>query len=161
MEDETLPKREWLRHAVPASISDRNPVFFITVCCRDRGRNLLARQTVWDCMLEAVELRNQNGSWECPLFLAMPDHVHGIISLDRAEDLTRIVASWKRWIAVKADVVWQKGFFDHRLRSSLAAREKSAYILQNPVREGLVPKAEDWPYRFVNATWIDPEDLGS
>jgi len=40
----------------------------------------------------------------------------------------------------------QKDFFEHRLRSDESAQEKSDYILVNPVRAGLVPKPEDWPY---------------
>ncbi|HUI07086.1 MAG TPA: hypothetical protein VL486_08770 [Verrucomicrobiae bacterium] len=42
---------------------------------------------------------------------------------------------------------WQKGFFDHVLRSSESYEEKWLYVLQNPVRAGLVSRAEEWPYQ--------------
>jgi hypothetical protein len=42
---------------------------------------------------------------------------------------------------------WQKGFFDHVLRSSESYDEKWQYVLQNPVRAELVSRNEDWPYQ--------------
>ncbi len=42
---------------------------------------------------------------------------------------------------------WQEESFDHVLRSSEGLEAKSAYVLQNPVRRGLVA---DWrEYRWV------------
>jgi putative transposase len=41
---------------------------------------------------------------------------------------------------------WQKGFFDHMIRSHESYDEKWMYVRNNPVRAGLVLSAEDWPY---------------
>jgi REP element-mobilizing transposase RayT len=41
---------------------------------------------------------------------------------------------------------WQKTFFDHLLRSSDSYSEKWSYVRENPVRAGLVKKAEEWPF---------------
>jgi hypothetical protein len=41
---------------------------------------------------------------------------------------------------------WQKTFSDHLLRSGEPYSEKWNYVSENPVRTGLVEKAEDWPY---------------
>jgi putative transposase len=41
---------------------------------------------------------------------------------------------------------WQKGFFDHVIRSQESYNEKWLYVRDNPVRAGLVKSAEDWPY---------------
>jgi hypothetical protein len=43
---------------------------------------------------------------------------------------------------------WQRDFFDHRLRDDESFEEKAAYILNNPVRAGLVNRFEDWPYKI-------------
>ena len=43
-------------------------------------------------------------------------------------------------------VHWQKGFFDHVIRSEESYNEKWLYVRDNPVRAGLVRSAEDWPY---------------
>jgi len=41
---------------------------------------------------------------------------------------------------------WQPGFFDHLLRHDESYAEKWLYVRDNPVREHLVAKWDDWPY---------------
>jgi hypothetical protein len=41
--------------------------------------------------------------------------------------------------------IWQRGFFDHVLRSDESYAEKWNYVRANPVRAGLV-NDPDWPY---------------
>jgi len=41
---------------------------------------------------------------------------------------------------------WQKTFFDHLLRGSESYSEKWKYVRENPVRAGLVAKAEEWKF---------------
>jgi hypothetical protein len=49
---------------------------------------------------------------------------------------------------------WQKGFFDHVLRSQESAGEKWKYVRENPVRAGLVgiPASGDISARFLRWT---------
>ena len=42
--------------------------------------------------------------------------------------------------------LWQRGFFDHLLRTAESYGEKWNYVRENPVRAGLVERAEDWQY---------------
>ena len=81
----------------------------------------------------------------------MPDHLHAIVACPREEDLAKVVTAWKRFTAREAGVIWQRGFFDHRLRSDESLEEKARYIRMNPVRKGLVADPETWPY-----IWIPP-----
>lgn len=76
----------------------------------------------------------------------MPDHLHALISFPKDHDLTKTMSNWKEIIAKKMGVRWQRDFFDHRLRSAQELQEKADYICQNPVRKGLVSKAEDWKF---------------
>jgi REP element-mobilizing transposase RayT len=46
--------------------------------------------------------------------------------------------------------VWQKGFFDFTIMTDKKFREKFNYIHYNPVKRGLVEKAED--YKYSSAT---------
>jgi hypothetical protein len=41
---------------------------------------------------------------------------------------------------------WQKGFFGHLIRHSESYSEKWEYVLQNPVRAGLVNDPDEWPW---------------
>lgn len=47
---------------------------------------------------------------------------------------------------------WQRGCFDRLLRSDEDLQSKWIYVKDNPVRAGLVERAEDWPYYldFIN-----------
>ena len=64
------------------------------------------------------------------------------------------VGMWKsvsaRRIAATLSIkppVWQPDYFDRYLRSSESYPEKWQYVVQNPVRAGLVIRVEDWPCR--------------
>ncbi len=80
------------------------------------------------------------------LWLLMPDHLHALISFPRETNPTKVVSNWKEIVAKKSGIAWQRDFFDHRLRSHESHQEKATYIRQNPVRKGLVSKAEDWKF---------------
>ncbi len=90
----------------------------------------------------------------------MPDHVHTILTplldTERGEvfSLTRITQAIKSASArainqklIRTGAVWQEESFDHVLRSSEGLDAKVEYVLQNPIRKGLVT---DWhEYRWA------------
>jgi REP element-mobilizing transposase RayT len=47
----------------------------------------------------------------------------------------------------KKSPFWQPGFFDHVLRNDESYTQKWKYVRENPVRAGLVSRADDWPYQ--------------
>jgi REP element-mobilizing transposase RayT len=83
----------------------------------------------------------------------MPDHIHLFASLevDRIR-LSAWVGSLKNSVSKalreqgEPSPHWQKGFFDHVMRGSESYSEKWDYVRANPVRAGLVARADDWPY---------------
>lgn len=91
--------------------------------------------------------------------VVMPDHVHSIFTpLGNAEELEvyslgRIMDAIKGASAHRVNRelgrtgrVWQTESFDRVLRRSEKLEEKVAYILDNPVRAGLVPRWQDYPW---------------
>ena len=46
--------------------------------------------------------------------------------------------------------VWEEESFDHVLRSDESLKKKCEYIRQNPVKAGLVERAEDYKWLWVN-----------
>lgn len=141
-----------LPHDIPHWIDPTQEAFFITINCRKRHENQLADPGVWSGMLESIQYRENRGDWKWRLFLAMPDHLHGIVTFPLRFHMRDIMSDWKRWTATKLGIEWQDGFFDHRLRSIESAAEKGNYIRNNPVRAGLVADFREWPYR---RDWID------
>lgn len=84
----------------------------------------------------------------------MPDHVHRFAAFS---PVAQPVSEWMK--ALKGALLevlrnrhvqgpyWQKGFFDHVLRSEESYEQKWLYVRDNPMRAGLVEKATDWPYQ--------------
>ncbi|MEN8725209.1 MAG: hypothetical protein ABF325_06525 [Lentimonas sp.] len=53
----------------------------------------------------------------------------------------------KKWPRKEEHPIWQVDIWDRQLRSGESYSEKWAYTCRNPVRHGLVDKAEDWPFQ--------------
>ena len=50
---------------------------------------------------------------------------------------------------------WQKGFFDHVIRTGKSYSEKWNYVILNPVRAGLSKSPSEWPYQGeINPIWF-------
>lgn len=87
-------------------------------------------------------------------YVLMPDHLHLFASFaPTAPSLSSWVKSLKNTLSKHWRMIgqsaphWQKGFFDHVLRSSSSYAEKWEYVAANPVRAGLVQQADHWPYQ--------------
>jgi putative transposase len=77
----------------------------------------------------------------------MPDHLHALLSFSTDEAMSGVIGDWKHFHARKYGIIWQEGYFDHRLRDDERGEQLSVkvnYIRQNPVVAGLCAKAEDW-----------------
>jgi hypothetical protein len=60
--------------------------------------------------------------------------------------MSRVIGDWKHYHATNHDVIWQEGYFDHRLRDDERREQlsiKMSYIRNNPVAARLCAKAED------------------
>jgi putative transposase len=139
------PQRKRMPHDIPSWVSD-DAIFFITICCAQRGINQLCQEPMASLLFESIEFRQQKGVWYMHLCLLMPDHLHALISFPRDQTMKKAISYWKENTAKSAGVKWQRDYFDHRLRGGESFREKATYIRMNPVRKGLVQRPEDWSY---------------
>lgn len=139
-----LTPRRWLYHVAPAWVGDAT--YFVTLCCRERGANCLCSDPVAMTLFTAVRHYHLQRRWYVSLWLLMPDHLHALVSCARGEELAKTIADWKRYTARDTGIAWQKGFFEHRLRSDESREEKANYIRMNPVRRALANDPGAWPY---------------
>jgi REP element-mobilizing transposase RayT len=87
------------------------------------------------------------------VYLFMPDHFHFILegtSLDA--NLWKAVVLFKQktgyWFSKNMpEAQWQKDFFDYLHRKDLDLKEHIFYILDNPVRKGIVKNWKDYPHK--------------
>jgi len=139
-----------MNHETPLWVRESQAIFFITICCKTRGANQLAQEPVGTALIESVDFRNEAGIWWCSSFVVMPDHVHALIQFSETLPMIRAIRTWKSWTAKQHGVAWQSQWFEHRLRDTGSWREKSAYIMNNPVRAGLVEDSKDWPWFYTS-----------
>jgi REP element-mobilizing transposase RayT len=83
----------------------------------------------------------------------MPDHIHLFAGFGpESKSVSAWMKSLKNTIsktlnsATLSGPHWQKGFFDHVIRSSESYEQKWNYVRENPARAGLVLMAEEWPF---------------
>ncbi|NBT49170.1 MAG: hypothetical protein EBT07_15375 [Actinobacteria bacterium] len=100
-------------------------------------------------ILNSASNLNSKGIWQCELLLLMPDHLHLLTSFSGKKSMEAVITLWKRWLVVHTRVKFQRGFFDHRIRSVYSSCQKWAYINLNPVRRGLIDDPLSWPYRWT------------
>ncbi len=100
-------------------------------------------------------LREEQERQKCNVYTycLMPDHLHFLVS-PRVDGISVLMftdrfkgkatnTSWKFGWQGK---LWQPRYFDHIVRSEESLSAISEYILDNPVRKGLVAKRDDWKW---------------
>lgn len=99
----------------------------------------------------------------------MPEHQHIVLhGTNPAADTWRAMTNYKQqtgfWLACNRPTVkWQKDWYDHIVRASEDLGAQIRYVLNNPVRRGLV---QDWrEHPFSGAIGVDLQavlrDLGT
>ena len=128
-----------------------SPIYFVTAATCGR-RNILASPATNAAILRFAERGADRGAW-LGAYVLMPDHLHGFVALD---DRKTSLSSWMKSLknalskSLRESGIpsphWEKGFFDHVLRSAESYSQKWHYVRENPVRAGLVSHWENWPH---------------
>ena len=124
------------------------PVYFVTFCTADR-KPILATDSVHEALHQYAGKAEPHGI-AIGRYVIMPDHIHCFICMAPQHTLGTTVRmmKWALSAALPEPIPhWQSGFFDHLLRHSESYSEKWNYVVQNPVRAGLVERAEDWEFQ--------------
>ena len=92
-------------------------------------------------------------------WVLMPDHVHWLFQLGSRTNLSGAMKLFKARSAYKANrllgrtgQVWQIAFHDHAVRRDEDLAAIARYIVDNPVRAGLVDRVALYP--FWDAVWL-------
>jgi len=87
-----------------------------------------------------------------PVYCFMPNHQHIIITGTCIDsNIWKAIVSYKQktgfWMSAnKPEIGWQKDFYDHIIRTNEDVAAQVRYVLDNPVRKGLVLLWEEYPY---------------
>jgi putative transposase len=132
-------------------IFERSPIYFVTACTYER-RAILSNESTHKAFRIFAEQGLEHGA-AIGAYVIMPDHVHLFVALDGekinlprwTKGLKGVLSKEFRERAISSPY-WQKGFFDHVLRSGESYSQKWDYVRDNPVRAGLVSHWQDWHY---------------
>lgn len=140
------------RHRLDRRLYQGRIVCSFTCCVQNRAP-LFTTEFVFSLfeqkLLESLEKNNCGAH----VYFFMPDHLHLLAEgFEDEVNLWRMVVDFKQqtgyWLSMNERAErWQKDFFDHILRKDEDVHKQVAYILNNPVRAGLVEDWRKYPYR--------------
>ena len=85
-------------------------------------------------------------------YCIMPDHAHVLTEgREPSSSSLEFTCAWKHGTALDAwyagrSRLWQRGFYDHLVRSDESAVAIAAYIMANPIRAGLSRALGEYPF---------------
>ena len=124
---------------------------FLTFCTHGRRRVFTTGELVDQVVGEFLRGCAREG-FEIVAYCFMPDHVHLLVGgmwLD--SDLVRWITLSKQFAAVSylrstGQRLWQEGWFDRVVRDSDDVVAIVQYIIENPIRAGLVVDVTEYPF---------------
>jgi REP element-mobilizing transposase RayT len=98
-------------------------------------------------------------------WIIMPNHVHVMIEQIEGHPLADFVHAWKSFTAKEANkrlrrtgTFWAPDYFDRFIRDQAHFNATVHYIHDNPVKAGLIARAEDWRW---SSAWVgNPRTTG-
>jgi len=124
-------------YLVTSVVKNRLPIFTdIQIACRVRTE---------------MEQLHESGVVHSMAWVVMPDHLHWLFAL-KAGSLPAVMQALKGRSAFAVNkahgartLTWQKGYHDHGVRAEEDLVEMARYVVNNPVRAGLVSQREEYP----------------
>jgi REP element-mobilizing transposase RayT len=123
-----------------------------TVCIKNKAKLFISDEIVNEFIINLKSANNKHGiiNW-CYIF--MPEHVH-ILNEGRNEesDLLKGMNLFKQYCGYylankKIGIELQRDYYDHIHRKEEDLIKQIRYILENPVRKGLVEGWRDYKYK--------------
>jgi putative transposase len=125
--------------------------YSLTFCVRARKQVFVTHGTVATTLMCFRETATQE-RFSVLAYCLMPDHTHLLVEgLEDRSNLRRFAKlakqrSGSQHKSIHGERLWQEGYYDHVLRSDESATAIARYILENPVRAGLVTHPSEYPY---------------
>ncbi|HJT36357.1 MAG TPA: transposase [Pirellulales bacterium] len=172
MHDQTTRPTRKLHRLAPQAYATTGYEYHFTVCARHQGQPFRNDRLAKEVIASLLWTKTQY-NWLLYCYCLMPDHLHFVCRLtDRdikfvnagprgwivegvLDHLSRFKSyttnkSWKFGLHGK---LWQKSSYDRVLDLDWPFEEVAQYVLDNPVRKGLVHDWREWPYSKIVDPW--------
>lgn len=123
-----------------------------TLCIEDK-KVFFKNEAIVNRFLEILKETLSKYSCRNIIYIFMPDHLHLILEgISGKANLWKAVVLFKQktgfWLSKNGNgMKWQKDFYGHIHRKDDDLRKHVNYILDNPVRKGLVANWKDYPFK--------------
>jgi REP element-mobilizing transposase RayT len=141
---DTAVEQERKRAALRRRVEKYEDSGYGSCCLKDRR----VAQIMQDALLFFDGKRYQLLAW-----CVMPNHVHVAVETIIGWPLPGLLHSWRSFAANEANKVlgrkgtfWMREYFDRFIRDQRHLEAVISYIEQNPVKAGLVERAEEWTF---------------
>jgi len=125
--------------------------YSLTFCVRRRAHVFIDARVVSE-LLEQISQAAAEHQFEILAYCFMPDHLHLLVEARSSDsDLISFANLVKQRTSFTyrrshAERLWQKGYFEHIVRNDESTQIVAKYVLENPVRAGLVKEPLDYPF---------------
>jgi putative transposase len=130
--------------------SDAAAEYFLT-CCTAARKQGLDSIPVTNGLLTQIQRLTDDGTWVARTAVIMPDHIHLLVVLGEQQHLSGAIRLFKGRTASllrAADLHWERGCFDHRMRMGDDRFPVFRYIFSNPARAFSAQTREQWAGYF-------------
>lgn len=142
-----------IKHPQPLSSFDYigQHTYSLTWCCDFRKPQFTQAVRV-ELVLQQFLRACEEAKFELILYCFMLDHVHKVVRgtapTSNGRRYIKLAKQYSGYYFSQAhhEKLWQRYGHDHVLEDDEAARAVVRYIIDNPVKAGLVARVEDYPY---------------
>jgi putative transposase len=167
-------ERRRKKHRLPMDCySQSDCEFFFTICARHQGTPF-ADPVLAESVVQALLWRKRRHSWTLFCYCLMPDHLHFVMQLpplearqsnagargqvpegvlDQVGNFKKYTTTQVWWPRGGSGKLWQRSSYDRIIRYCESLDVAAQYVLNNPVRKGLVSQWEDHPYTAIVDPW--------
>ena len=138
------------------------------------GSSWLKNAQIAEIVKNSIHFRDEK-EYDLVAYTIMPNHVHLVIIpiVERIADslnsgskenlyiVTKVLQDLKKYTARECNKLlnrkgsfWQHESYDHVVRDMKALRRIVDYVLNNPVKAGLVETREEWGHGYVNEKFL-------
>ncbi|OFX27155.1 MAG: hypothetical protein A2033_04085 [Bacteroidetes bacterium GWA2_31_9] len=129
----------------------------------DNSINWLINSQVAEIVENAIKFHD-NTSYSLIAYCIMPNHIHYIIDTDNFtyQPLYKIQKSINNFSSREANKIlertgqfWHHESYDHIIKTQNELADTISYVINNPVKAGLVKDWKEWKHTFVNEKYLD------
>ncbi len=128
--------------------------YFVTICTNKTVGQCfnIANKEVIDELIEMLKFTAKQFDFTVWVYCFMPDHLHLLVEGNSdTSNFKKFISMFKQksgfyYNKIFGKKLWQINYYEHVLRREEVTEKVARYILENPVRKGLVEDFRKYPF---------------